>query len=184
MRKLEIGPGRKRIDGFETVNAIRTDVTDHVADARSLPFQDGAFSLVYASHIIEHIPWYETNKALAEWFRVLAPGGALEVWTVDGYKVAKQLVEYVETGKWTDRDRWSRHGVDKNPHQWCAGRLFAYAGTDGEDSVNWHRALFTAPYLMKCFRDAGFKAVRLMDRSEVRGADHGWINLGVRGVRS
>jgi hypothetical protein len=36
---------------------------------------------------------------------------------------------------------------------------------------------------MKCFESAGLKDVRLMDRSEVRGYDHGWINLGVKGTK-
>ena len=185
MRSLEIGPGRKRIPGFETVNVIKTGVTDHVADARALPFEDGAFGLVYASHVIEHLPWYQTVDVLKEWRRVLAPGGALEVWTVDGYKVAKALVDYEDRPEtWTQPDGWSRYGVDGNPYLWCAGRIFAYAQADGGDSVNWHRALFTPRHLMKCFEQAGFRDVRLMDRSEVRGADHGWINLGVRGVKS
>lgn len=185
VRKLEIGPGRKRIPGFETVNVIKTSVTDHFADARELPFADASFDLIYASHVIEHLPWYETDIALDEWYRVLKPRGVLEVWTVDSYKVAKALIEYEDSPEtWTQPDGWSRHGVDRDPHLWCAGRIFAYAQGDGSDSVNWHRALFTPRHLRKCFERARFRDVRLMDRSEVRGADHGWINLGVRGVKT
>lgn len=184
VRKLEIGPGRKRIPGFETVNVIKTPVTDHVADARALPFEAGVFDLVYASHVIEHLPWYETDDVLKDWFRVLKSGGALEVWTVDAYKVAKALVEYEEDPtRWVPRDSWGRFGVDSDPFLWCAGRIFAYGRDDGEDSVNWHRALFTTRHLGACFRRAGFKDMRPMDRSEVRGADHGWVNLGVSGVK-
>ena len=184
MRKLEIGPGRKRIDGFETVNVIKTPVTDHVADARALLFaDDGTYDLIYASHVIEHIPWYETIDALKEWLRVLKPGGALEVWTVDAYKVAKALVDYEDEGLWHKKDNWTRHGVDTDPYLWCAGRIFAYAGKDGEDSVNWHRALFTRRHLMNCFLNAGFESVRALNPQEIRGADHGWVNLGVRGLK-
>lgn len=183
MRKLEIGPGGKRLPGFETVNVIKTAVTDHVADARVLPFADGSFDLIYASHVIEHLPWHETDDVLGEWLRVLKPGGALEVWTVDAYKVARALVEHEEGGDWQQRDNWKRLGVDRNPYLWCAGRIFAYAKEDGADSVNWHRALFTPRHLIACFTRAGFREVRLMDRSEVRAKDHGWVNLGVQGVK-
>jgi ubiquinone/menaquinone biosynthesis C-methylase UbiE len=182
-RRLEIGPGGKRVRGFETVNAIKSAATDHVADARELPFETNTFEIIYASHIIEHLPWYDTKKALAEWVRVLAPGGALEVWTIDAAKIAQALLAYEATGEWSRQDGWTRHGVNTDPYLWCNGRIFAYAREDSEDSVYWHRALFTPKYLQQCFVSAGLSEVRLMDRSEVRGHDHGWVNLGVRGVK-
>ena len=144
---------------------------------------DGSFGLVYASHVIEHLPWYETVDVLKEWRRVLAPGGALEVWTVDAVKVAHQLLEYEETGAWEKRDGWKKHGVDRNPFLWCNGRIFAYAKDDCDDSVFWHRALFTPRHLVQCFVAAGFNSVTFQDRKEVRGKDHGFVNLGVRGEK-
>lgn len=179
MRRLEIGPGKRRIAGFETVNVVKTAETDHVADARRLPFPDRSFDLVYASHIIEHLPWYHTDAALKEWARVLKPGGQLDVWTVNAYKVAQSLVALEESGDWEQRDGWNRHGVDRDPYLWCAGRIFAYGSSD--TSVNWHRALFTPKHLQACLARAGFVDVAEMDRSQVRGADHGWVNLGVTG---
>ena len=46
-----------------------------VADALSLPWADDHFDVVYAGEIIEHLPGPE--EALAEWKRVLTPGGIL-----------------------------------------------------------------------------------------------------------
>ena len=46
-----------------------------VADATSLPFDDASFGTVYAGEIIEHVP--DVRGALAEWGRVLQPGGTL-----------------------------------------------------------------------------------------------------------
>lgn len=183
-RALEIGPGKKRIRGFETVNVVKTPTTDHVADARTLPFADASFDLIYASHIIEHLPWYQTDDALREWARVLKPGGSLEVWTVDAYKVARLLVAYEDTGEKVKPDDWTRHGVDRDPYLWCAGRVFAYGNGEGDSSPNWHRALFTPKHLMACFERAGFTGIRRMTRAEVRGRDHGWVNLGVCGTKS
>ena len=50
-----------------------------VADAVHLPFEDDAFEAVYAGEIIEHVP--DARAALAEWRRVLRPGGTLIVTT-------------------------------------------------------------------------------------------------------
>ena len=46
-------------------------------DALALPFADGEFDRIIAAEILEHIP--EDEKAIAELFRVLAPGGVLAV---------------------------------------------------------------------------------------------------------
>ena len=46
-----------------------------VADAQSLPFDDNAFDMVVANHMLYHIP--DLPKALSEVRRVLKPGGRL-----------------------------------------------------------------------------------------------------------
>jgi SAM-dependent methyltransferase len=48
-----------------------------VADATRLPFPDGAFDVVIAAEILEHIP--DDGAALAEIARVLRPGGSVAV---------------------------------------------------------------------------------------------------------
>lgn len=183
MRGLDIGPGRSPVKGFDTVDIRPLKGVKYQADARQLPFADNEFDIVHASHIIEHIPWFQTINTLKEWVRVLKPGGRLEVWTVDAYKVAKALVEYEDGGSWQIGDGWARYGADKNPYLWCAGRIFAFPRSDGEDSANWHRALFTPKHLMDCFNQVGLADIRFMDRSEVRSRDHRLINLGVTGVK-
>ncbi len=185
-RRLEIGPGPKRIPGFETLNIVKTPVTDHVGDAvERLPFPDATFELVYASHILEHVPWYQTVQALKEWRRVLTPNGWLEVWVPDGLKIAKAFVA-AESGGSKDfhKDGWYRLNPRKDPCVWMSGRVFTYGDGKGTlDSPNWHRALFSPRHLQQCFVDAGFVHVQRMDLKEVRAKNHGWINLGVKGQK-
>jgi SAM-dependent methyltransferase len=50
-----------------------------VSDATGLPFDDASFDAVYAGEIIEHVE--DPMAALAEWNRVLAPGGTLIITT-------------------------------------------------------------------------------------------------------
>lgn len=187
MRKLDIGPGKYRLDGFETVDCIKRPGIDRVADARTLPFRDGAFGLVHASHVIEHVPWHETAALLEEWVRVLAPGGVLEVWTVDAYKVAKVLVQYEETGEWNGPTlgpgTWRHDWIQGSPHRYCAGRFFAYGRTDKPGDPNWHKAMFTPNSLWNAFRAAGLDNLRRLELSEIRAGRHLFVNFGMRGEK-
>lgn len=192
MRCLEIGPGKKPIPGFETLNLSKEERTegsaDHVGDARYLPFSNNTFDIVYSSHCIEHIQWYQVEKTISEWSRVVKPGGSLEVWTLNGYAILKSLVEYEETGEWNGPllNEWKNKKIlemiNNNPYLWASGRIMSYPRSGDYDS-NLHRVIITPKFLKNCFEKAGLTDVRYMDRSEVRGYDHGWINLGVCGVK-
>jgi SAM-dependent methyltransferase len=46
-----------------------------VADARDVPFRDGAFEAIIANHMLYHVP--DRPRALSEVVRVLSPGGCL-----------------------------------------------------------------------------------------------------------
>ena len=185
-RKLEIGPGPQRIEGFESLNIVGGRNVDYVWNAsKRLPFKDGTFQTIYASHVLEHIPWYQTERVLAEWVRVLAPQGQLEIWVPDGLKICKAFVD-AEHSASTDfhNDGWYRFNDEKDPCQWASGRVFSYG--DGLGTVghpNWHLAVFSFRYLAQALKKAGCRDVRSLSQSEVRGHDHGWINLGIAGLK-
>ena len=58
-------------------NAERLDleVQTKPADAEALPFEDASFDLVFGHAVLHHIP--DLERALAEFARVLAPGGTI-----------------------------------------------------------------------------------------------------------
>lgn len=64
---------------------------DYTVDIKSLPFGDGEFDLVFASHVLEHID--DDRAAIAEIRRVLKKGG-LAVLPVP--VIAEKTVEYPE----------------------------------------------------------------------------------------
>lgn len=185
-RNLEIGPGVNHIKGFETVNVVWTDGVDYVADAsKKLPFKDGTYDIVYASHILEHIPWYQLDATLKEWVRVLNSGGFLEVWVPNGLLIAKTFVEAEEGMQHNiHKDGWYKFNSEGDACVWANGRLFSYGdGTGNKLDPNWHLATFSPRYLEKLFIKAGLKNVQFMNKNEVRGYDHGWINLGIKGQK-
>lgn len=186
-RKLEIGPGAYPLSGFESLNVVGGLYVDYVWNAaQPLPFDDGLFELIYASHVLEHIPWYQTVKTLREWGRILKPGGVLEVWVPDGLKICQAFVNAETAGGLTFlEDGWSRFNEDHDPCTWASGRIFTYG--DGKGTVNhpnWHRALFSERRLRQLFEQAGFENIRRMSPDEVRGVSHGWINMGICGQKA
>jgi SAM-dependent methyltransferase len=69
---IEIHDGRAaecRALGYDSV------VTSLDLEKDRLPFKDGQFQVVIASHVLEHLT--NAPQALADWYRVVAPGGAL-----------------------------------------------------------------------------------------------------------
>jgi SAM-dependent methyltransferase len=81
---------RKRVGIYETADIAMKGV-DHKVDLRRLPFPEGSFDMVYASHVLEHID--EDAKAIAEISRILSPGG-IAILPVP--IVAKRTIEYPE----------------------------------------------------------------------------------------
>jgi SAM-dependent methyltransferase len=180
-RRLEIGTSGPRIPGFETLSIVPGRHVDYLLDAsRPLPFPTGTFRTVYASHVLEHIAWFQAADVVAEWVRILRPGGTLEIFLPDGLKICRSLVKYETEGR-SDAvpDGWLCRNPDGDPCVWASGRI--YYGNAGYGS--WHRALFTPRFLAKIMKGAGLKRIGRMRASETRGVDHGWINLGMRGVK-
>jgi predicted SAM-dependent methyltransferase len=147
-RKLEIGPGEDRIgDDWRTVDTtLRPGVVDVVCEwgTDRLPFDDEKFSLVYASHVLEHVPWHKTLFALADVHRVLAPGGVLEV-HVPNFDV---LADAVRSERCLDDH--AEQGLNSELH-WVAERLFHFGCCP-----QWHRACFNESHLRWCLVRTGF----------------------------
>lgn len=71
--RLNIGAGDTVIPGFTPIDRK----TGH--EAYPLDYPDNSVDEVYASHVLEHFGREDVPKVLAEWVRVLKPGGLLRV---------------------------------------------------------------------------------------------------------
>lgn len=58
--------------GYISADLMRRDV-DVRLDVSALPFQDGSLDAIYCSHVLQDVP--DDCRALAEFYRVLRPGG-------------------------------------------------------------------------------------------------------------
>lgn len=180
LRRLEIGPGSHPLPGFEALDIVKRPGVQHVGDAANPPFVDATFDEIYSSHCIEHINWFEVEAAVAQWVRILKPGGLLEVHTLDATRWLRALLEFEDTGETTEgAGKWRAdlHGHD--PYVHAAGRIMCYS-KKGDGGANLHRAILTPRYLRRCFERAGL--VEIEPVAEPRGdLKHRMVNMGLRG---
>lgn len=92
--KLHLGCGKRNFPGF-----INVDLADypHIHHKRKVddlaPFGDSSVDLIYASHVLEYFTLSEAPKVLAEWRRVLKPGGTLKLAVPDFENLSKAYLE-------------------------------------------------------------------------------------------
>ncbi len=148
--RLNLGSGTTPIPGFVNVDALEdAPGVDVVADiGERLPFDDGAAELVYASHLLEHFATDRVPDLLAEWRRVLRPGGVLLIAVPDLEAIASVLIS---------REDWFTP-----PHDPWIGAI--YGGQ--KDEYDFHKTGFTGPWLAHLMREAGFGQIERVTRFE------------------
>jgi predicted SAM-dependent methyltransferase len=63
-----------------------------VADALKIPLPNGSCDHVYSQECLEHFPWGEVPKVLAEWCRVVKRGGTIRVEVPDFLAACQQVL--------------------------------------------------------------------------------------------
>jgi glycosyltransferase involved in cell wall biosynthesis len=143
--RLNLGAGDDRKDGYLSVD-LRSDVADVLADVTRLPFADESAAEIFASDLLEHFPATKTALILAEWHRVLAPGGKLTLRVPNLLALAKLLVEHPHTRddvirniygghRWGPDGAWDTHHTGWTPamlHEQLDRAGFLVMSDDGE----------------------------------------------------
>jgi hypothetical protein len=72
---------------------------------------------VHASHVLEHLPWWQTVNALREVHRIIAPGGKVTIWVPDAMGIIKMFNEDPE--RFLDLERgWGCGNMNKDQDPW------------------------------------------------------------------
>lgn len=87
--KLNMGASRNWHAKGWTVLDHKIENRREYGDAANLPFDDESCSVVFTSHMTEHIPHLKIDKVLSEINRVLKPNGVLRLLSPDLEKIAK-----------------------------------------------------------------------------------------------
>lgn len=90
--KVNIGCGNDIRDKFLNIDIQEFKGVDFVCDARDLEvIEDNSVKFLVAQHLLEYIPREDMVPTLQEWYRVLLPGGLLEIRTTDISKLTQAL---------------------------------------------------------------------------------------------
>jgi len=161
MQILEIGGGAHP----NPKSTIRLDAryipgkVDIVGDGANLSrFSDNQLDGIYARHVLEHWSHRRTEAVLREWYRVLRPGGTLEIHCPDLDKLVYNYTNHV-------RDSYTGKRFDV--------LLFAYYLYGGQEyPENTHKAGWNYLALRKLLSSVGFKQIerhkQLEDHIEMR----------------
>jgi predicted SAM-dependent methyltransferase len=173
MRKVEIGPSSKKI-GRDWVTVGLKSINPNIDIACSwghdaIPLEDNSVDLVYASHVLEHIEWYNTISALKEVYRILKPGGLFEVHVPDFAKIVEAFINK----KCMDSNR--NMNLEGNYMKWINNKLYCHGSPD-----YLHKATFDENFLRECLVGVGFNNIE--SGIEERTAKH-QSNLGMRGEK-
>lgn len=92
--KLNIG-SRVKAAGWKTFDIDPGPEVDYVGDCRDLSrFADNSVDTIYASHVLEHVPYQGVLQAtLNEWFRALVPGGTVMISVPDLETLCRLFLE-------------------------------------------------------------------------------------------
>jgi predicted SAM-dependent methyltransferase len=157
-----IGAEQARMVGVARTGAVRRGRADR------LPFADSSVSVVYSSHMLEHLGRDEARTFLVECHRVLRAGGMLRLVVPD---LERYVSAYQADG---DADRLidSLHMAQSAKEQSTLARLLV--------GFRGHRWMYDSRSLRGLVERAGFEGVELLAPGETRLEDPSGLDLRER----
>lgn len=152
---------------------------------KPLPWAQGTFSAVYASHLLEHLHYDEADRLLKECFRVLRPGGLVRMVVPDldplirgylGQAWPSWTGDYPTMG--TRADDFVQFLLMRNAHGLKGGPVKKYY--EGVVDFHSHKWMYNAESLCRKLESAGFVSVRACGLWESQIPDIKDVELEVR----
>jgi ubiquinone/menaquinone biosynthesis C-methylase UbiE len=153
--KLNVGSGQRKFDaslGWTNIDINAAWAPELVADCSSLPMlADASCSMIVSHHQLEHVDLTQADAMLAEWYRLLAPGGSLLIFVPDLRALADAWIEgriddfiYCVNlygafmGHEADRHKWGYRFLSLRQKLWLAGpwreiKKFDWRKVEGAD---------------------------------------------------
>jgi predicted SAM-dependent methyltransferase len=154
--KLHLGCGKRFIPGFVHIDLADFPHIDYQHEIDSLPmFADNSVELIYCCHTFEYFDRQQAPAVLAEWHRVLRPGGVLRL-AVPDFEALVQV--------------YLRYGDLKLILGPLYGR-WVVPSSQGE-IVIYHRTVYDFKSLAEVLEQNGFHDVRRYDWRQTEHADY------------
>lgn len=141
--KLDIGCGSNKREGYEGVDLVALDGVDHVFDlCKDFPFADNSVEAISTSHFLEHLKDMDSIHVLRESFRVLQPGGEIEIVVPYFSKILQMFLDCEDF-----EQKW----------QWHHATIFGNQVHEGE----FHKSGFDEDKLHFFLYSLGFTAIQI-----------------------
>jgi len=146
--KLELGSGAKKgTNGFTTVDRGGADIYRDLR--KGIPLKDNTVSVIYTSHMLEHISYSQLIPFLKECRRVLKAGGHISVCVPNARNYIQAYVEkrnfrnpqsfyqpaIVDTGSWIDQLNYMAYMAGEHCYMFDEENLINTLGKAGFASV-------------------------------------------------
>lgn len=146
--KLNLGCFDKKLPGFTNVD-IRPDCNPDIVDNafELLTIENNSVDLIYCCHMLEHLSYEETKKALKVWHNKLKPGGMLRL-AVPDLEKACSLYLLIKDKQKLKSMFWGsqRHEFDFHKNGWSFNELEEELHEAGFDNVDYWSWQHTEPH--------------------------------------
>jgi predicted SAM-dependent methyltransferase len=141
---------------------------------KRMPYADGTVSVIYSSHMLEHLDRSEARRFMQECHRALAPGGMLRIAVPDLLPLARA---YVAGG--TADAFLASCVLELDKPRGLAAKLhyFFFAGRE-------HHWMYDGASLSRLMSEAGFAGVEILEAGRTSIPDPGELNLREREAES
>jgi len=136
--RIELASGERPFDGYLHCDMRLLESTDLVCLVENLPLATDSVESLLASHIIEHFPYTGILAVLAEWHRVLRPGGTILIITPN--------LGYIT------------HGYVQGWMDYTEARNRLFGGQDYEG--NFHYTMFDSHSMSLALKETGFTRIK------------------------
>jgi len=160
VRKLQLGAGAARHDGWLNTDIEAGEGLAYLDASKPFPLPDGSIHYIASEHVIEHLSYEDGNVMLAESFRVLAPGGKVRVATPN-------LLRFIELFQ-KDRSEPARVFAEGKLawHEWPKEPPSAAIILNLQLSSWGHKFTYDPETLEAALARAGFTSIQQFDMSE------------------
>lgn len=146
---LNLGGGPTSGQEFINVDVLPYPIIHHLQDITDLAnFPDGSADMIYASHVVEHIPRQKLMSTLREWQRVLKSGGTFR-FAVPNFDALVEIYQGSERN--VERVRDQVLGQEPPYHN--------------------HYTLWNFEYAQKILSELGYRDIRIWSADQVEHHD-------------
>jgi ubiquinone/menaquinone biosynthesis C-methylase UbiE len=163
---LNLGSHNKRIDGYTNVDVLDLPNVDIVHDLNSFPwpFEMSSVDGILMQEFLEHISWRNTQAVINECYRILKPGGKINIQVPDIEAMCRMIDEQcfcvpIKAATYEDYEadpdcKFCSGKAKINPMRWH----IAFVGAQ-KHTYDLHRNVFTLNSLKNHLEKAMFKNI-------------------------